>query len=74
MEPSPTPDPDAADRLPGIGIDFLEWQADFLPGASVELVEMIRGAVSLSELYVKPGTILDLELVQILESKVSLAA
>ncbi len=57
---------------PGIRADFLEWQMDLLPGASVELIEIKPGSVSLSEIYVKPGTILELEEVEQLEYKLAL--
>jgi hypothetical protein len=57
---------------PGIRADFLEWQMDLLPGASVELIEIKAGSVSLSEIYVKPGTVLELEEVEQLEYKLAL--
>lgn len=57
---------------PGIRADFLEWQMDLLPGASVELIEIKPGSVSLSEIYVKPGTVLELEEVEQLEYKLAL--
>ena len=57
--------------IPGLAIDYLEWQVDLLPGVSVELVEIVPGA-DLSELYVKPGTILELDDVVLLESKIAL--
>jgi hypothetical protein len=57
---------------PGVRADFLEWQMDLLPGASVELIEVKPGSVSLSEIYVKPGTILELEEVEQLEYKLAL--
>lgn len=58
--------------LPGIRADFLEWQMDLLPGASVELIEIKPGSVSLAEIYVKPGTVLELEEVEQLEYKLAL--
>ncbi len=57
---------------PGVEADFLEWQVDPLPGVSVELVEIRPGSLSLSEIFVKAGTVLDLEEVEQLEYKVAL--
>jgi hypothetical protein len=62
----------AARSRPGLEIDFLEWKVALLPGVSVELVEILPGAVDLSEIYIKPGTILELEDVELLESKIAL--
>ncbi|ACY16837.1 hypothetical protein Hoch_4342 [Haliangium ochraceum DSM 14365] len=45
---------------------------DLLPGASVELIEIKPGAASLAEIYIKPGTVLELEEVELLEYKVAL--
>jgi hypothetical protein len=56
----------------GLHVDYLEWQAEMLPGVGVELIELVDGAVNLSELYVKPGTILDLDEIEFLESKIAL--
>lgn len=62
-----------ADSIPAqTHIDFQEWAVDFLPGASVEFIEIVPGAVNLSEIYIKPGSVLDLDLVQVLESKIAL--
>lgn len=56
----------------GLHVDYLEWQAEMLPGVGVELIELVDGAINLSELYVKPGTILDLDEIEFLESKIAL--
>ena len=56
----------------GLTVDFLEWKADLLPGVSVELLELVPGAMDLSEIYIKPGTILELDDVELLESKIAL--
>lgn len=58
--------------LPGIEVDYLEWQADLLPGVSVELIELSGGQIDLSELYVKPGTALELDELEFLEAKIAL--
>lgn len=50
----------------------MEWKVDLLPGVTVELVELRPGAVDLSQLYIKPGTILELDDVEFLESKIAL--
>jgi hypothetical protein len=63
---------DVKREIPGLAIDFLEWQVDLLPGVSIELVEIVPGAPDLSEIYVKPGTILELDDVELLESKIAL--
>lgn len=60
------------DEPPGVSADFLEWQMELLPGISVELLEIKPGSVSLSEIYLKPGTVLELEEVEVLEYKVAL--
>ena len=56
----------------GLHVDYLEWKAEMLPGVGVELIELIDGTVNLSELYVKPGTVLDLDEIEFLESKIAL--
>ena len=56
----------------GLTVDFMEWKVDLLPGVSVELVELLPGSVDLSEIYIKPGTILELDDVELLESKIAL--
>lgn len=56
----------------GLHVDYLEWKAEMLPGVSVELIELVEGTVDLSELYIKPGTILDLDEIEFLESKIAL--
>ena len=53
----------------GLHVDYLEWKAEMLPGVGVELID---GTVNLSELYVKPGTVLDLDEIEFLESKIAL--
>ncbi|HEX4418314.1 MAG TPA: hypothetical protein VH165_10470 [Kofleriaceae bacterium] len=58
--------------LPGLHVDYLEWKAEMLPGVGVELIELVDGAVNLSELYIKPGTVLDLDEIEFLESKIAL--
>jgi hypothetical protein len=58
--------------IEGLHVDYLEWQTELLPGIGVELIELVDGAVSLSELYIKPGTILDLDEIEFLESKIAL--
>jgi hypothetical protein len=58
--------------LVGLHVDYLEWKAEMLPGVSVELIELVDGGVNLSELYIKPGTILDLDEIEYLESKIAL--
>jgi hypothetical protein len=58
--------------MPGLHVDYLEWKAEMLPGISVELIELVDGSVNLSELYIKPGTILDLDEIEYLESKIAL--
>ncbi len=59
-------------RVKAVEIDFMEWKVDLLPGVTVELVELRPGAVDLSQLYIKPGTILELDDVEFLESKIAL--
>jgi hypothetical protein len=56
----------------GLHVDYLEWKAEMLPGVGVELIELIDGGINLSELYVKPGTVLDLDEIEFLESKIAL--
>lgn len=56
----------------GLSIDFLEWKGNLLPGVAVELVEIVEGAVDLSQIYVKPGTVLELDDVEFLEAKIAL--
>ena len=58
--------------IQGLHVDYLEWKAEMLPGVSVELIELVEGTVDLSELYIKPGTILDLDEIEFLESKIAL--
>jgi hypothetical protein len=58
--------------IKGLHVDYLEWKAEMLPGVSVELIELVEGTVDLSELYIKPGTILDLDEIEFLESKIAL--
>jgi len=58
--------------IQGLHVDYLEWKAEMLPGVGVELIELVDGAVDLSELYIKPGTILDLDEIEFLESKIAL--
>lgn len=58
--------------LKGLHVDYLEWKAEMLPGIGVELIELVEGTVDLSELYIKPGTILDLDEIEFLESKIAL--
>ena len=57
---------------PGIRAEFLEWHLDLMPGVNVELMEVLPGSVSLSDIYLKPGTVLELEEVELLEYKVAL--
>jgi hypothetical protein len=57
---------------PKLHVDYLEWKAEMLPGVSVELIELVEGSVNLSELYIKPGTVLDLDEIEFLESKIAL--
>lgn len=59
-------------RSGGLHVDYLEWKAEMLPGVSVELIELVEGTVNLSELYIKPGTVLDLDEIEFLESKIAL--
>lgn len=59
-------------RPTGLHVDYLEWKAEMLPGVSVELIELVEGTVNLSELYIKPGTVLDLDEIEFLESKIAL--
>ena len=56
----------------GLYVDYLEWRAEMMPGISIELIELVEGAVNLSELYIKPGTVLDLDEIEYLESKIAL--
>jgi hypothetical protein len=56
----------------GLHVDYLEWKAEMLPGVGVELIELVDGGINLSELYVKPGTVLDLDEIEFLESKIAL--
>jgi hypothetical protein len=58
-------------EVPGIDLDFMEWRLELLPGVSVELVEIAPG-VDLSELFIKPGTMLELDDIDFLESKIAL--
>jgi hypothetical protein len=58
--------------VPGLEVDYLEWKADMLPGISVELIEIVEGAVDLSQIYIKPGTVLELDEVEFLEAKIAL--
>ncbi len=57
--------------VPGIELDFMEWRLDLLPGVSVELIELSPG-VDLSEIFIKPGTMLELDDIDFLESKIAL--
>lgn len=57
--------------IQGIEVDFMEWKLELLPGVSVELIEL-SPAVDLSELYIKPGTMLELDNIDFLESKIAL--
>ncbi len=59
-------------ELPGISMDYLEWQSGLRPGISVELIEIVGGKIDLSELYVKPGTALELDELEFLEAKIAL--
>ena len=56
----------------GLQVDYLEWKLDLLPGVGVELIEVDFGKIDLSQIYVKPGTVLDLDDVAFLESKIAL--
>jgi hypothetical protein len=56
----------------GLHVDYLEWKLDLLPGVNVELIEVDFGKIDLSQIYVKPGTVLDLDDVAFLESKIAL--
>ncbi len=58
--------------IAGLRVDYLEWKLDLLPGVSVELIEMADNQVDLSELYIKPGTALELDEIEFLESKIAL--
>lgn len=58
--------------IEGLHVDYLEWRAEMLPGVGVELIEIVEGTVDLSELYIKPGTVLDLDEIEFLESKIAL--
>jgi hypothetical protein len=58
--------------IKGLHVDYLEWKAEMLPGVGVELIELVDGTINLSELYIKPGTILDLDEIEFLESKIAL--
>lgn len=53
-------------------MDYLEWQSGLRPGISVELIEIVGGKIDLSELYVKPGTALELDELEFLEAKIAL--
>jgi len=66
------PQPQPQQGIQGLHVDYLEWKAEMLPGVGVELIELVDGAVDLSELYIKPGTILDLDEIEFLESKIAL--
>ena len=56
----------------GLTVDYLEWKTELRPGVSVELIEMVAGRVDLSELYVKPGTAIELDEIEFLEAKIAL--
>jgi hypothetical protein len=66
------PPPQQQEGILGLHVDYLEWKAEMLPGVGVELIELVGGAIDLSELYIKPGTILDLDEIEFLESKIAL--
>ena len=55
--------------IQGLEVDYLEWKMDLLPGVSVELVEILPQAEDLSELYVKPGMILELDNVEVVRAR-----
>lgn len=59
-------------EIPGLGVDYLEWHTGLRPGVSVELIEAVGGKIDLSELYVKPGTALELDEIEFLEAKIAL--
>jgi hypothetical protein len=56
----------------GLEVDYLEWKFDLMPGISVELIELADSQIDLSELYIKPGTALELDEIEFLESKIAL--
>jgi hypothetical protein len=58
--------------LSGLIVDYLEWKTELRPGVSVELIETIGGRIDLSQLYVKPGTALELDEIEFLEAKIAL--
>lgn len=58
--------------ISGISVDYLEWAPNLFPGVSVELIEFVSGQIDLSELYIKPGTALELDEIEFLESKIAL--
>lgn len=59
-------------QVPGLVVDYLEWKTELRPGVSVELVETAVNKIDLSQLYVKPGTALELDEVEFLEAKIAL--
>lgn len=59
-------------KLKGLSVDYLEWKTELRPGVSVELIEVVSGKIDLSQLYVKPGTALELDEVEFLEAKIAL--
>jgi hypothetical protein len=62
----------AIPRVNGLVVDYLEWKTGLRPGVSVELIESLGGKVDLSELYVKPGTAIELDEIEFLEAKIAL--
>lgn len=59
-------------HVPGLVIDYLEWKTELRPGISVELIETVGNKIDLSQLYVKPGTALELDEIEFLEAKIAL--
>jgi hypothetical protein len=56
----------------GLFVDYLAWNTELRPGVSVELIEIVPGKIDLSQLYVKPGTALELDEIEFLEAKIAL--
>jgi hypothetical protein len=63
---------DSSLGIEGVPVDYLEWRTSLRPGVSVELIELAGSKVDLSEIYVKPGTALDLDEIDFLEAKIAL--
>lgn len=59
-------------RVPGLVIDYKEWEGELVHGIYVELMDVTEGKADISQIYIKPGTVLELDGLEFLESKIAL--